>query len=215
MKLLICSIFLISSIAFADSSKNLSHFSETEIISLVDQEVGLNNTCLDEYLTRQQQLKKFLIWAPPATVVGAPVGFVVSGFSTAMLLAAVNVTKWSALGYTILAAVGTGVGIVGSFTYLEISGGIEYYLNNQMIHIITAAHNDFDNNKYLVKMYRKYNKKFSRKPLTMNELKQRIVELDESGLLCDGTVRGYINPKNLKYSLAKRKHLLKYIFNYE
>ena len=39
----------------------------------------------------------------------------------------------------------------------------------------------------------------------------QIIQLDETVKLCDGEVRGYINPKNLKYSLAKRKNLIWYI----
>lgn len=214
MRLLLSLLLVFSTtFSFADTQIQADNYDEIQAIELVQQKVGEETTCIDEYLTRQAKVKKFLIWAPPTTVVAAPAAFFIGGYTAAGITSLVGIGGWSALGYTILGAVGSGVGVIGSFVALEVSRGLEFANNQKMIKIITAAQTNTLEHKTFAKFVNRFNKKYSENAKSAEELAQIVLNLDENGQLCDGSVRGYINPKNLKYSLAKRRHLMKFINN--
>ena len=120
--------FTSSSAVFASISTSSTmvavNYDQQEVIEMVDNNIGADMTCLDEYLTREQQLKRFLIWAPPAAVVGVPATFAVTGLGSALLVNALNVGGWDAIGYTLMGAVGGGFVALGSFVALETIKGL-------------------------------------------------------------------------------------------
>lgn len=202
--------FMFSFTAKASFSAQSLFLNENNILVHVSNEIGNANTCIDEYLVRQKKLKKFLIWAPPVTIVAAPAAGLVGGFATAALTNAAGISGWSALGYTILGVAGPGIAVLGTFTTLEVAKGIEYHNNNKMIAIITASHNRVYDHKLLIKLAKKYNRQNPNSVMDVQELAETIVNLDIAGKLCNGEVRGTRHLK-LKKRLAKRRHILNYL----
>lgn len=210
--LLTLSMIFTMSFAHAEFKFQDVDYNEEQVQEIVETQIGTDFTCVDDYIDRQIKLKKFLIWAPPVTVVAAPAAFMVGGYTAAFISSTLFTSGWAAIGYTVLGAVGSGVGVLGTFIGMEFSKGIEFANNRKMIEIITASHENNYENKKLIKLHNIYNKKYSAKPMSIEQIAQAVVDLDESGKLCNGEVRGYINPKKAKYSLAKRRHLMRYLF---
>lgn len=205
---------ILSFSSFAQEKSAVADLDQNKIINIVDESIGLEETCLDEYLTRESQLKRFLIWAPPATVVGAPITFMAGGYTAAFISSTLFKTGWDALGYTILGAVGAGAATVGTFIGLEISKGIQFFQMRKMTNIIVSSHANLLNSKALYRLNKRYNKKYPEDNITVENLAFAVVMLDERGLLCNGDVRGNLDAKKLKHKLARRKDLIKYIHNY-
>jgi hypothetical protein len=211
MTVLLFMVFSFSNMAFADLAEPV--LNEEYLLQEVESQVDTGSTCLDDYLKRQAQVRKFLIWAPPTTVVAAPAAFMVGGYTAAFISSTLLQQGWAALGYTILGAFGSGVGVIGTFIVLETSRGIEYANNNKMLELIAASHAQEYKNKRLMKFTKRFNEKYAEKEKSVEEIAQIVSELDTQSILCNGEARGIKNPKNLKYSLAKQRHLLKYIAN--
>lgn len=209
--LLVISLILTAFSAVAEYQFDDINIDEVQIQKVVASQVGSDQTCLDEYLVRQNELKKFLIWAPPMALVAVPAATLVGGY-TSLFIASAFTSGWDQLGYMILGGMASGAGVLGTFIFKEVSKGVEFANSKRMVKIITAAHNQDFENKTFVRFFERYNEKYSANPKTKEELADAVIELDESGKLCDGEVRGYLNPKNAKYALAKRRHLMKYLF---
>lgn len=210
-KLSIIFTIFFSLCANANYSYTDININELEAQKVISNQIQSDRTCLDEYLQRQSELKKFLIWAPPIALVATPTATLVGAYGS-LTIASIFTSGWDQLGYMILGGLGSGVAVAGTFIFKQTSKGIEFANTKRMSAIITAAHSRNYQNKKYKKFVKRYNRKYSAKPKTQEELADHIIDLDESGDLCNGKVRGYINPKNLKYSLAKRRHLMKYIF---
>ena len=83
-----------------------------------------------------------------------------------------------------------------------------------MLELIAASHAQEYNNRKLLNFTKRFNDKYKEKEKSVEEMAQIVSELDNKNILCNGEGRGIINPKNLKFSLAKQRHLLKYIYNH-
>lgn len=208
MKFIVLFSFSFNLIA-SDSFKGVE-ISYKNVESLFTNEIDPETTCLDEYLTRESQLRKFLIWAPPSTVVAAPAGFMIGGYSAVALSGAAGVTGWAGLGYAVLGAGIGGLGVLGTFVGLETAKAIEFYNNRYMINLITAIRVDNLEHKSVLNFLNKFRSKYPRSPLSDEDIFQSILELDSDARLCDGVVRGSSSSK-LKKKLARKRHLLKYI----
>ena len=214
MKNLFLSFLIIfSSVSFAQDSIEGMNYDQDKVIEVVDNTIGNELTCLDEYLLREKQLKRFLIWAPPATLVGAPAAFMVGGYTAAFISSTLLMGGWDALGYTILGAVGSGVAVVGTFLTMETVKGIQFASMRRMTNLIVASHANRFDAKALKRLNRKYNRKYPKDNVSVQDLASAVVMLDETGMLCDGEVRGNLKGKKLKHKLARRKDLIKYIHN--
>lgn len=177
---------------------------------LVDQEIGAENTCIDEFVSREKYLKKFLLWAPPLGVLATPVAGYAGGLAAAGISSAAGVGGWSALGWTVGGVFAAGGAALGTFVFLEVSKGIEFSNNRYMIRLVSAAHlGDMENDKIqnFIKRYR--NKYEQDTHLSDTEIVQELADLDESQALCDGTVTG--NTGKFKKMLSRRRHALRYI----
>lgn len=204
---------IFSTLSFAQNSVEAINFDQDKVIEVVDKSIGEDLTCLDEYLLREKQLKRFLIWAPPATLVGAPVAFVAAGYTSAAIATAAGASGWNAIGYTILGAFGAGAAAVGTFLTMETVKGIQFASMRRMTNLIVASHTNRYDSKALYRLNKKYNRKYPQDNITTQDLASAIVMLDETGMLCDGEVRGNLESKKLKHKLARRKDLIKYIHN--
>lgn len=177
------------------------------IQDIIDEEIGRDNTCLDEYVAREAQLTKWLVWTPPLAVAGVPVS-ALGGFAAGAGIAnLVGAGGWAALGY------GIGGGLIGfgasvlSFVSIEAVSGVRFYKNRKFIHLITESNaNDLEGynvNKYL----RKYQSAFPKDEVDIELFTQALRDLDNSGRLCDGSMLGNVNPQKLKYMLAGKWEL--------
>lgn len=211
--LLLVFSLIFTTFAYSQDKVEGINFNQAEVIQILDQNIGVDQTCLDEYLTREQQLKKFLIWAPPATLVATPVAFMAGGYTAAFISSTLFYGGWDAIAYTILGAVGSGAAVIGSFITLETIKGIQFANMRKMTNLITASHANLFDSKALYRLNRRYNKKYPIDNITVEDLAATIITLDETGMLCDGEVRGNLEAKKLKHKLARRRDLIKYIHN--
>ncbi len=183
-----------------------------QIEGAIQDEVGDDQTCVDEFIAREKYLKKFLLIAPPIGLVGVPVAGYAGGLTAAALSGAAGVSGWSALGWTILGAFGAGGGVLGALTFLEVSKGIEFSNNRYMIRLVSAAHLRDMSNKKIKNFLRRYRSKYQQDAgLSDEDIVEELIMLDESGALCDGTVTGKTN--KFRKMLSRRRHALRYIHN--
>lgn len=204
-------------IVFSFSSYASISFSEQEIDyekadTVIQNEIGPEQTCLDEYLVREQELRRFLIWAPPTTVVTAPVSALGGALVGSVFAHAAGATGWAGLGYTIFGSLIGGTAVVGTFIGLETHKAIEFSNNRYMINLIASVRAQNYQQKTVQKFLRKYRKKFSEDQMSDQRLFDIIEDLDSSGMLCNGVVRE-TNSTKLKKKLARKRHLFKYIHN--
>jgi hypothetical protein len=211
MRTIILFSLLLSSFSFAQTQLEINSIQEDVLINEIADVVDLDSTCVDEYLQRQANIKKFLIWAPPVTLVGTPVGVFIGGNVAAFISSTLLGQGWAALGWTVLGAMGGGAAVLVTGTTMTISRAVEYNNNSKMIEIIGASHAQAYDNKRLIKAHSRYNQKYDQS-ISLEAFAENIQKLDINGALCNGEVRGDTNPRNLKHSLAKRRHLLNYIY---
>ena len=203
--------FLISTLTLANEEMSDIDIDYQLSSSIIKTEIGVESTCMDEYLTRDQQLRKFLFWAPPITVVAAPAGFMIGGYATAGASSLLGISGWSALGNTIAGAALGGVGVIGTFITLETIKAIELGKNRFIMRVVTAIKSEDYQNKKLVKFLKKYRKKYPQDSnLSDSEIRSIVADLDYNGALCNGEVTGKDSTK-LRKLLAKRKSLQRYI----
>lgn len=205
-------IALLSTNLFASNSAYEQSVNTVE--NLLETEVGTDNTCLDEYIAREKVVRKYLIWAPPLTVVGAPVAFYAAGVGAAAISAASGITGWSALGYAVGAASLIGGGVLAVGAGIEIAKALEFKNNRYMIRLIVGAQDyAYDNEEvksFIFKYRRMYPEDYD---LGNDEILDIISTLDTTGELCNGIVTDQEFSKKTKKKLAKRRHLLRYIHN--
>lgn len=175
--------------------------------------VGAQNTCMDEYLKRRKQLMGKLILTPVSATVAGMGSVYLGGAAGAGVAVATNVRGWGALGYIILGA-GGGLVATGSYVlYDTTKSTLEIVDNNLMVKALAEQYMKMDGPKS-AKLYKKYLKRRSLKPLKKDEFFERLVELDQEGSLCNGSMNKKPLLKlgfDLKYKLVKSKDLLKKI----
>jgi hypothetical protein len=192
---------------------NAQNFTEDQVLTILDQQVSPSQTCMDEYLKRSKQIKRFLIWAPPITVVGAPVAGYTLGIAASYTAGLVATVGWDALGYAIMGLfVGfTGTAVTG--VTLETVHAVKYFNNKNIMELIAFSHADNIEHKRITKFIKKYNRKFPNDNLLASELTMFIRDYDSRGLLCDNSIRQRKKVKKLKHKLARRRDIMRYIHN--
>ena len=157
------------------------------------------NTCIDEYLSRHRQLVTDLFLSP-LTLVGFGAGGLYGGaFAGAAYGAQVGgANGWAGL---IDAVVGLEFGAlagVASGTFIVTEDIVRLARTDRMLKIIYDARHG--GGLYLAKFREKYRRTL---PSDMNEseLARKIVDADESGALCNGSMR--------KLNFLQRKGVLK------
>lgn len=169
-------------------------------------------TCMDEYLQRRKQLMVKLAVTPGLAVAGTMASVYAGGALGVGVAVASGVEGWGGLGYVI------GGGLVGGATGVAAvtadAAVTAVILNNINLILKAVAEQQFDKEgPYTNKLYKKYLKK-SKRDISKEEFIERLVEADENGKLCDGTMvkrpRIRIGMK-LKYKVAKLKDLVRYV----
>ena len=180
-----------------------------EIKGLV-KDMGPDVTCLDEYLQRRKQLLIKFAVTPVVLTASAAAAAVVGGYTGVGIAAATGQGGhgWTALGYFI------GGAMIGSATTVLVvtadttASGLNYYDNDLMMKALGEYYLDREGEK-MNKLYSKVTKKMDDKP-SYDEFVEKLVSLDQSGELCDGSLVKQPLMKigfKLKYKLARPKNL--------
>ena len=167
--------------------------------------IGPEKTCMDEYLKRRNQLILKLALSPATIVAGTYVGTIGAGF--------VGVGMASVLSFDPLAGVVLGMffGFVGTSAGTVTNTNIAAFQLadiDRMVKVIAEQHLN-QSGKKSAKLYRKYAKE-SQSPVAEEAFFRKLIELDESGKLCDGSLvkkPRLASGKRLKHKLVRTKHL--------
>ena len=188
--------------------------SRKEVLRIIENEIGDENTCLDEYLLREKHLRRWLIWTPPLGILLTPpltvAGFYAGGY-TGILLGAKG---WNALGGFLLGEVITfGAGVLTTLGVTTVSA-VKFYKNRQLFRLIVDSHQI--EKEYPYKTLKKFHKLYRRKysgddSVDLETFKQAIRDFDTEGSLCDGTMRSTYMGVKLKKRLARKKDLFAHI----
>ncbi|MFA5584203.1 MAG: hypothetical protein WDA09_08305 [Bacteriovoracaceae bacterium] len=174
-----------------------------------------DTTCLDEYLKRRKQLLIKFSLTPVTLTAAAAASFFVGGFAgvgvgNVVIASGGTSDPWALLGYAVGGVmIGTATSIV-VVTADTAASGMNYYDNDLVMKTLAEYYLDRPGDK-LNKLYQKVTKKMSEsnRP-TESEFLQKLIELDESGKLCDGSLvkqpRIRLGTK-LKYQVARPSHL--------
>tara|TARA_Y100000780_G_scaffold232300_1_gene262513 strand:- start:237 stop:926 length:690 start_codon:yes stop_codon:yes gene_type:complete len=206
MKIII-SILITMQVVQAASNKALEvkeglEESTKVIEQVLEQDIGMDNTCLDEYLNREKELRNWLIWTPPLAIAATPAAAVAGGFIGGGIAKALTIGGWDALGYAIGGGmVGFGAGIV-AFVSIEVVSGVRFYYNRQLIHLITESNSNNLEGENLNEFLADYKDTYPSDHIDGELFSKAIIDLDSSGRLCDGSLLGNENPTELKYMLA-------------
>lgn len=171
-----------------------------------------DTTCMDEYLKRRKELIIKLSVTPAAAVVGTVGGIYVGGTTGAGLANMAGVDGWGALGYGIMGALGGGAAGITIAAGSATATGITL-ANNILITKAVAEQQLNRSGNYSEKLYRKYLKK-SKVDLSKEDFLNKLVDADQEGKLCDGSMVNQPKIKigtKLKYKVAKLKDLVRYI----
>jgi hypothetical protein len=199
--------------SFASPELKTIQYDQEQVLDAINNQIGEHNTCLDEYLLRERQLKKFLIWAPPLTIVGVPVAAYTGGVLAAGVASAAGVSGWGALGYAIAGVVVPAAGVAATFLTLETIKAIQFANTRKMSKIIIASQEGLLESRVLKRLTRRYNSKYPNDNLSSKQIAEVVVSLDERGALCNGEIRNTLGASKLRKLLARRSHLMKYIHN--
>ena len=180
-----------------------------EIKGLV-KDLGPEATCLDEYLQRRKQLLIKFAVTPVVLGASAAAAAVVGGYTGVGIAAATGQGShgWTALGYFIGGAMVGTASTVLVVTADTTASGLNYYDNDLMMKALGEYYLDREGEK-MNKLYSKVTKKMDVKP-SYDEFVDKLVAMDQSGELCDGSLVKQPMVKlgfKLKYKLARPKNL--------
>lgn len=182
-----------------------------DALEFVQANYDLDQTCLDDYIKREKKLKKILIWAPPLTLVGAPASFYIGGTIAGYLSVWAGAEGWSAIGYAVLGAYGAFLSSVGIFTFVETTRGFEFAGNRFIMNVVSSLLQNDRDSKPVKKFLKKYRRKYKNDTnISDDDILDKVLELDQTGLLCSGKLRKN-EGKSLRKRLARRTHIQKYI----
>lgn len=217
-KLNIIFLLLTTQFAFASHPTGTSkptNVVESQITSTIQEKIGLENTCTDEYMIRRKFIRKKLIYTPIAGTVATPIVGGASGLAVGYGVSLVGITGWSGLGYLILGAYAAGAAVIGTTLYKEGKYIFKSISVNRMLNLISESHNKMSRGYISNKYHRMYKSWYADdRNITLSEFQDIIIDLDQSGALCDGTVTNRLTSKYLSSRLTLRNSLLKYIHNY-
>lgn len=167
--------------------------------------INPDTTCMDELVKRRKQLIVKLSLSPVVIAAGGMASFYVGGAVGAGAAHVLGATQgWTGLGYVVGGAVlGTAAGAVALTADTAI--GISHLVgNNLILKALAEYHMDRPGQK-MQKLHQKVTRKL-KTPLSEEEFQEWLVNLDETGKLCDGSLvkqpRLRIGPK-LKYKVSK------------
>ncbi len=167
--------------------------------------IGPEKTCMDEYLKRRKQLILKLSLSPVTIVAGTYAGAIGAGFVGVGLASVLSADPFAGVILGLFFGfVGTGVGTltdtnITAFQLVDI---------DRILKALAEQHLN-QSGKKSAKLYAKYAKK-SKLPVDESLFYDKLIELDESGKLCDGSMvkkPRLASGRRLKHKLARTKHL--------
>jgi hypothetical protein len=206
---LVLSLILLLNFSFAQETtqKEIDYKeSVTTIETIIQNDVGAEQTCLDEYILREQQLKKWMLWAPPLGVVATPVVTITTAASAALITNIVGVQGWAQLGWFIGGGmIGFGAGVLGTLGVTTVSA-VKFMNNRNMLKLVVESHQDAEDFPYkkLNKYFAKYKKAWPNDGVELETFKLAIRNYDETSALCDGSLRATDINDKLKYRIARK-----------
>jgi len=172
------------------------------------EKVDKRQTCLDEYMKRDRSL---VLRTGLGTGLGLPAagaGIIGGAIVAAPLL-------FVGAGSLVIATAVTGGAVVGiPLGLLSGVSAIQLGQNRYVMRLVAQSYEgegkrlDWFHKRIKNKYRRKFGKRID--DLSKQELASKIVRLDRSGALCDGTLTG--KSGKLKKRLARPKHLRKYLY---
>lgn len=185
-----------------------------DIKQLVGTQIANNETCLDEFLARRKELSRKL-WLSPLTGAAEIGGGTAVGLGVGAIIAHTLVVAdgWAQLGALIGGGLlgmvaGSAVFITGSTVNI-----VKFSNNDRLIKWIAEARLSASG-KASEKMHKKYTKKYKRDNAAEEDLLQALVQLDQSGQLCNGDIVApsrFKKGKKLKQRLANKTEIFKKI----
>jgi hypothetical protein len=169
------------------------------------QDIGTDNTCLDEYLKRRKNL---IIWvsASPLTVVAGTYGAAIAmGYAGAGVAALIGA---DALGGVVLGIGFGGLGAAFGTVSDAASSAFKLAEIDRLTKALAEQHLGMDGENSN-KIYAKYLKN-NETPLEQSVFFEKLIELDKNGKLCDGSMLKkprFGTGAALRYKLARVKHL--------
>lgn len=189
--------------------------SKERVETIIQNEVGENQTCLDEYILREQHLKRWLLWTPPLAVAGVPAATIAAGYTFYGVSVLLGATGWDTLGWLIAGGfLGFSGAVIGTLGVTTVSA-VKFVNNRNMLMLIVESHQDDEVFPYkrLNKYFAKYKKAWPNDGVDKDTFKMAIRDYDESGALCDGTLRNTDMNYKLKYRIARKWDIFNQIHN--
>lgn len=168
--------------------------------------IGADKTCMDEYLKRRKQLILKLALSPATIVAGTYAGTIGAGL---VGLGMAGVLSFDPLGGVIL---GMFFGYVGTASGTLVDTNIAAFQLVDIDRILKVIAEQYlnESGKKSAKLYNKYAKK-SQSPVDEETFFRTLIELDESGKLCDGSLvkkPRFSSGNRLKHKIARSRHLV-------
>ena len=167
--------------------------------------IGPENTCMDEYLKRRKQLIIKLSLSPATIVAGTYAATLGGAF---VGLGAVYILGVDPLAGVILGMAGTGLATgIGTLANTNIAA-FQLADIDRILKTLAELHLNQPGKKS-AKLYAKY-VKLSKNPVSEQAFLDKLLELDHSGKICDGSMvrkPRFASGKKLKHKLARSKQL--------
>lgn len=176
------------------------------------QTINPDSTCLDEYLRRRKQLIVKLSASPLIIAAGGIASFYAGGYAAYGAAVLMGAQGWTGIGYAIGGFALGGVGGVAAGTTDAVVTAINLKNLNHVIQALASEKMNLESDRKEV-LYAKYLKK-SDKDLSRDDFFKKLVQMDEEGVLCDGSLvkqpKIKLGPK-LQFKIPKFKTLVKSI----
>jgi hypothetical protein len=167
--------------------------------------IGPENTCMDEYLKRRKQLIIKLSLSPVTIVAGTYAGTIAAGLVGVGIASVVSFDPFAGVILGMFSGfVGTGIGTlantnIAAFQLADV---------DRILKTLAELHLNQPGKKS-AKLYAKYAKNAD-KPVDELTFQDKLLELDNSGNLCDGSMvkkPRLASGRRLKHKIARSKQL--------
>jgi hypothetical protein len=207
----------IEDIEIIDVEEESIHYRVRDVRNYV-RTIDRDTTCMDEYLKRRRNISLQLALTPATLVAGTATtaigGAVAGSISYTVLYKLLGVLKdanggWAQLGYIII---GGTVGAAAGGVYVLADSGfrIKEMVDHQRIMKALMEANHGEIGSMTEKLHAEMFKKYPESIVTIEEFSQHLLSFDESGELCDGSLRlkkPRFFKKSLKAKLASSKDI--------
>jgi hypothetical protein len=167
--------------------------------------IGPENTCMDEYLKRRKQLLIKLSLSPATIVAGTYVGTIGAGFLGVGVASALAVDPFAGV------ILGMFFGFIGTGSATITNTNIAAFQLADVDRILKALAEQHmgQPGKKSAKLFTKYARN-AKNPVNEGAFFDKLLELDETGKLCDGSMvkkPRLATGRKLKHKVARSKHL--------